>query len=275
MEKLQKALEKARANRVSHKAGPAANKTGAEPEQTPNEVSDLWADLTELKLDPKVLMQNRIVSGNGRADSTHYDLLRTKLREESRRRGFSKIAIVSAGPGAGKSTTVANLAFSFGRLPFMRTLVCDFDLRHPSLHRLLGQTPAADMGAVINDDFAFKDHVLRHGNNLAFGMNRSSVANPSELLQSDRTQDFLEAVQATYQPDLMLFDMPPFLLADDTHGFLRQVDAVVLVIEAEVTPRAQIDLVEQKLSELTTVLGIVLNKCHFPDESDAASYSYY
>lgn len=271
MEKLQKALEKARATRMARTKPVELNTTG--PETLPQALES-WEALQEMRFDNKILDANRIIGFHGGHTATYYDILRTRVRDEAKRRGYKRIAITSSGPQAGKSTTLANLAFSFGRLPFHRTMVFDFDLRRPSLHRLLGQTPTHDMGQVIMGEVRFDEHVVRHGDNLAFGLNARAVANPSELLQSDRAQDFLAAVDETYFPDLMLFDMPPFLAADDAHGFLSNIDGVLLVVEAERTTRAQLDLVEQKLAELTTVVGVILNKCNYPDESDVGSYGY-
>lgn len=272
MEKLQKALEKARATRMSRQ-GPVQLNTDT-PDEMPQPKLESWEGLREMRLDPALLEQNRIVAYKGGSAATYYDILRTRLRDEAKRNNFKRIAITSTRPQAGKSTTLANLALSFGRLPFHRTMVFDFDLRRPALHKLLGQKPVHDMGQVLMGEVRFDEHVLRLNDNLAFGFNAKPVANPSELLQSDRAQDFLAAVDETYFPDLMLFDMPPFLAADDAHGFLSNIDGVLLVIEAERTTRSQVDSVEQKLAELTTVVGVVLNKCNFPDESDAGAYGY-
>lgn len=272
MEKLQKALEKARATRMA-RTNPVDLNPSA-PEVATHGRLESWEPLREMRFDTATLERNLIAAYQGGPAATYYDILRTRLRDEAKRNDYKRIAITSTRPQAGKSTTLANLAFSFGRLPFHRTMIFDFDLRRPSLHRLLGQTPTHDMGQVMMGEIRFDDHVLRHGDNLAFGMNARAVANPSELLQSDRAHDFLAAVDETYFPDLMLFDMPPFLAADDAHGFLSNIDGVLLVVEAENTTKAQLDTVEQKLSDLTKVIGVVLNKCNFPDETDVGNYGY-
>lgn len=272
MEKLQKALEKARATRLSRHLPVQLNSDTSGEELRPQLES--WEALREMRIDPDLMVRNKIPAYQGGPAATYFDILRTRLRDEAKRHGFKRVAVTSTRPQAGKSTTLANLAFSFGRLPFHRTMVFDFDLRRPALHRILGQNPTHDMGEVVMGTVRFDEHVVRHGDNLAFGFNAQPVANSSELLQSDRAQDFLAAVDETYFPDLMLFDMPPFLAADDAHGFLSNIDGVLLVVEAEKTTRTQFEVVEQKLSELTTVVGVVLNKCNFADESDVGSYGY-
>lgn len=274
MEKLQIAIEKARASRLAQRGGMPEEKPVAEAVEREAEKLDAWAALQEMPLQPELLEKNRVIAYHSGPHTTYYDILRTRLREEAKRREFKRIAITSTRPQAGKSTTLANLSMSFSRLPLYRTMIFDFDLRRPSLHKLLGQTPEADMGQVLRGEVPFDRHIRRHADNVAFGLNSGPVQHSSELLQSERTHDFLNAVEEVYQPDLMLFDMPPFLAADDTQGFLGYIDGVLLIVEAEKTTKHQLDSVEQKLSELTTVVGVVLNKCPFPDEADAGTYGY-
>lgn len=274
MEKLQIAIEKARASRLAQRGGIPEEKPVAEAVEREAEKLDAWAALQEMPLQPELLEKNRVIAYHSGPHTTYYDILRTRLREEAKRREFKRIAITSTRPQAGKSTTLANLSMSFSRLPLYRTMIFDFDLRRPSLHKLLGQTPEADMGQVLRGEVPFDRHIRRHADNVAFGLNSGPVQHSSELLQSERTHDFLNAVEEVYQPDLMLFDMPPFLAADDTQGFLGYIDGVLLIVEAEKTTKHQLDSVEQKLSELTTVVGVVLNKCPFADEADAGTYGY-
>lgn len=274
MEKLQIAMEKARASRQAQKApGPE----GASPPLPPRgqDSDDPWLALHEISLTPEALAKNRVLAGRSGPMTSYYDILRTRLRDEALRRGFKRIAFTSTRPEAGKSTTLANLAMSFGRMGHYRTMFFDFDLRHPKLASILGLHPTTDMGQVLRGEVPFDQAILRYGENVAFGLNYGPVSNSSELLQSSRTQDFLNAVDEVYRPDLMLFDMPPFLSADDTQGFLSNIDGVVLVVESGRTSRNQFDMVEQKLNELTKVVGVVLNKCPFPDESDAGAYGNY
>jgi Mrp family chromosome partitioning ATPase len=153
-------------------------------------------------------------------------------------------------------------------------MVFDFDLRRPNLHNLLGHRPKSDMGQLINGDLDPTDHMLRHGDNLAFGLNKGPVRNSAELLQSDLTGDFLSRMESSFAPDLMLFDMPPFLVADDAHGFLSHVDGILLVVEAEKTTADQIERLEERIASLTNLIGVVLNKCQFPNDGARSDYDY-
>ncbi|WP_417242309.1 CpsD/CapB family tyrosine-protein kinase [Celeribacter sp.] len=269
MENLQIAIEKARANRKEN---------AARPQATPMATSTIeqnWHAFPELAIDPSTLISKRVMTQKSNAHSSHYDMLRTRIRDQAKKNNWRRIAIVSAGPQVGKTTTLANLAFSFGRLPYFKTMVFDFDLRRPSLQNLINHHPTTQVNDVIEGRVPFEAHCRRVGDNLAFSLNSQHVANSAELLQSDSMSDFLSGIQDTYDPELMLFDTPPLLAADDTRGFLSNIDAALLIVEAERTPIDQIDVVEQQLSELTNVLGVVLNKCNYPDPTSSANYAYY
>lgn len=275
MERLQTALQKARLARqgIADKfQSPAVQKA---VEKNVQNVEQAWSEIEELKLQPGLLHRNRLLALNSGPEASAFDLLRTKLLRFNRQNGWKRIAIVSAAAAAGKSTTLTNLAFSFSRQRDVRAIVFDFDLRRPSMARLLGQQPKHNMGQVLRGEVPFPEHAKRIGHNLLFALNNGATRHSAELLQSNETYDMLNAIEDTYANDLMLFDMPPMLVADDAHGFLRSVDAALIVMEAEKTPVKQIDVVERQVAELTNVAGIVLNKCNYTDELYSSSYGYY
>lgn len=279
MERLQSALEKARAQRAGQRnerqdvrPGTAAS-TAPEAESTP--VEDAWRALKEIKISNKLLLQNRIVTATGGPEASNYDLLRTKLLQQCRQNKWKRIAVISTTGAAGKSTTVANLAFSFSRQSDVRAMIFDFDLRRPTLARILGQQSPGNMERVLSGDAPFDAHALRIGMNLGLALNDKASHKPSELLQSHYTHDLLAAVEEAYATDLMLFDMPPMLAVDDAYGFLRSVDGALIIMEAEKTPIKQIDVIERQVAELTNVVGIVLNKCNYTDDIYGSYYGYY
>ena len=113
---------------------------------------------------------------------------------------------------------------------------------------------------------------MRWGENMAFSVAANSMKDPSRLLTHSATSDVLDQIQVDYQPDIVLFDMPPILLSDETRAFLRLVDAVLIVAEAEVDSISKIDEVEREVAQYSNVAGIVLNKCQFMD--DGYGYAY-
>lgn len=280
MERLQAAIEKARAQRGD--PTPAAPR----PQPTPATVArarsaapdgqNSWEALGEIKLLKKHLHRNRIVTFEGGPDSAAYDMLRTRMVQQAKLNGWRRIAIVSPHSNCGKSTITANLAFSLTRQRDLRIMALDFDLRRSGLTKILGQDCPYGMAQVLEGSVNFSDHGLRYGNNLAFGLNSGpKVINPSELLQSPQTKEVLDEIDATYAPDVMLFDMPPLLASDDNFGFLQNVDCALILAAAEKTTMTQIDVSERHVAELTNVMGIVLNKCRYMNGAHGYEYNYY
>lgn len=277
MERIQEALAKARAERQKgsaerHKG--SATRTEHAPAPVPSlPVDDAWNALAPFRLNRTHLRRHRVVAAEGGRDGAPYDLLRTKIIHQTQTHGWRRVAIVSPEVGAGKTTTLANLAFNFERQRDMRALFLDMDLRRPALHKVLGQQIDHSMADVLEGRVRFAEHGLRLGDRVGFGLNSGSAPNPSELLLSRKARAALDEIEQDYAPDLVFFDISPLNVSDDNIAFLQNVDCAVIVAAAETTPMSRIDQAERQVAELTNVMGMVLNKCRYM--SDAEGYDYY
>ncbi len=273
MERLKQALDKARAERQA-----GINVRGRIEVAQPLRHSDgviRWQDIRPMETDRTYLLKHRVVAQSAGQDAAPYDLLRTRIMQLCRQHGWRRIAVISANPGTGKTTTMTNLSLSLARQNDLRIIALDFDLRRPSLARVLGQQVSGNMGAVINGKVSFSEHARRYGDNLLLGMNDGPVPHSAELLQGQATEKFLARVEADYAPDLMVFDMPPLRVSDDTVGFLAFVDCALIIAEAEQTPMTQVDITEKQVAEITNVAGVVLNKCNYTDGLYGVEQGYY
>ena len=74
-------------------------------------------------------------------------------------------------------------------------------------------------------------------------------------------------IEGQFDPDIMIFDLPPMLVTDDARAFLKNVDCALIVARAEQTKISQLDVCEREVGEHTNVLGVVLNNCrHIAEE---------
>lgn len=275
MERLQVAIEKARKQRDGQTPDRPSRPAG-KSKPVPVSVQDAWEALAQIQLRPRTLHRNRVVTFQGGAEAAPFDLLRTRILQQARQNDWRRIAFVSPHSGCGKTTAVANLIFSLARQQDTRTLIFDFDLRRQGLTKLLKQFPNHGMADILEGRVSFADHGVRYGKNVAIGFNMGTVKTPAEILQSPKTQEILDEIQAIYQPDLMLFDMPPLMSSDDNFGFLQNnVDAALLMAAAEKTSMSQIDVAERQVADLTNVMGIVLNGCRYTDGAYGHEYGYY
>lgn len=271
MEKLQAAIEQAREKRqeqarFSPPKGGARTRTSA--------VTEAWTALTPLREDTTAYKhRNRLVALGGGREAAPYDMLRTKILQLMKTHGWRRLAITSPSAGCGKTTTTANLAACFGRQVDLNTIVMDMDMRRPALANLFHEQGEHSVADVLQGFADFSTQARRLGNNVALAMNYKPYRDPAELFLRRRTGEILDEIEAVYRPDLMIFDMPPILANDDTAAFLKNVDCVLVVAEAEVTTIDQIDVSEKEIAGHTNVLGVVLNKCRL--DSDAYGYKDY
>ncbi|NOE28373.1 CpsD/CapB family tyrosine-protein kinase [Ruegeria sp. HKCCD6157] len=277
MDRLQQAIQKAREERNSRQQSQPAPATDVQqpPAQQVSVDEDIWLAVPEIKIEKRLISRNRLMSFYGGGDATPYDMLRTKMLQQILSNKWRRVALTSPYSGCGKSTTTANLAFSLGRQEDLRTIVIDFDMRRRGLAEILKQTGNHSMADVIQGSVPFHEHALRYGKNVIFGLNYTPTRNPAEILQSRRAIEFLEQLEADYEPDVILFDTPPLMMSDDSHGFLRNVDCALLLAAAEETSIDHIDVAEQQLAELTSVMGIVLNKCRYISGTFGNEYGSY
>ena len=283
MEKIQAAIERARADRAALQGseGPASQTPtpGTLPEPSAGAAADpatnraaAWAALPAFAADPVRMNTHRIVAFAGGSDAVTFDVMRTKVLQQMRANNWRRLAITSPTPACGKSTIALNLGFSLARQPEIRTILAELDLRRPTLASMLGITGRPSFSQVLEGRTAFADVALCHAGNLALATNQGSVRNPAELLHGTSVPAALAAIEARYQPDIVLFDMPPMLASDDTMAFVGQVDAVLLVAAAEATTIKEIDACERELATQTNVMGVVLNKCRYMGQEYGYGY---
>lgn len=273
MEKIQSAIAKARAARAT-KPGVAAGRRQTHREAAPVAATEeAWAELPVFEPTAKQLRKGRIVALAKGREATEFDKLRTRMLQQMQARGWKRVAITSPAPASGKSTITLNLGFSLSRQSSMRTVICEMDLRRPSLARILGIPAPQDFARVIDGSDPFSRHAIRPRENLAIGAARGFVDRSAELLQGPQMSGVLDDIEAEYDPDIMLFDMPPLQVSDDTMGFVDKVDCVLIIAAAEKTTIKDIDIAEREVAARSNVLGIVLNKCRYmgPEQS----YDYY
>lgn len=222
----------------------------------------VWEGLKPIDDRVRQLRNNRLLTLKSGPSSVPFDLLRTRVLHQARQNGWRRIGIVSPTAGCGKTTAAANLAFAFSRQPELRIVLLDLDLRRPQLMQMLGQKVEGGMEDVLRGRRDFADHAHLLGSNVAIGFNEMASDAPSEVLQSDGASTALEQIEEDFAPDLVLIDLPPMMATDDNFGFLSKVDCVLLMVAAEYTTTDQIEVTLKQLGDLTSVMGIVLNKCH-------------
>ncbi|SET42772.1 CpsD/CapB family tyrosine-protein kinase [Oceanicella actignis] len=226
------------------------------------EAEAAWRALPLRAPDAARLRAARVVT-HAKADPAHvpFDMLRTSLLQTMRQRGWRSVAVTSPTPACGKTLTCLNLAFSMARQSGARVAVVELDLRRPSMAQILGVRAPAPVERMLQGDVAPEAAMLRLAEGLAFALAHGPVRDSAELLQDERTRASLERMARTLDPDLVIYDLPPMLAADDAAGFLGRADCALL-IAAENESRVQdVEDCATRIEAAGNLLGVALNKC--------------
>lgn len=288
MERIRIALDKARAERttVLGSTEPDAEAATAKPPVAPGgatgparphpaAIEAAWAALADIRVDPRRLERAHVVSAAGGPESAPFDVIRTKLLHQARAQGWRRIGISSPAPGCGKSTLALNLAFGLARQADLRVILVEADLRRPVMASLFGLRMAGSgAGEVLEGATPPAEGLRRHRHNLGILPAAGPRRHPAELFQSPRAAEVLTGLEATYDPSITIFDLPPMMAGDDVMAFAGHLDGVIIVAAAGSTTIAQIDACERELATRTNVVGVVLNKCRYLDRREGYDGNY-
>jgi len=277
MEKLQAALNKARKQRDETPEAPTASvmKGAVDHARARGQDTSGWSEVPLVAMDRKHLVRNRVLTAGGSdPQSASFDLLRTKIQLQMEKNSWRRMAITSPSKSAGKTTVCANLAMAFSRQKSKRVIVFEFDMRRPALARVMGLSPERSTAEVLRGEVSFAEQAVRIGESVAVSCNPAALSSPSDLFLDPSTIKMLETFEKQYQPDLVIFDLPPLYAADDATAFFPNVDCALLIAEAEKCTIQQIDTSERRIAEHTNFLGVVLNKCRYPEEHEGYGYGY-
>jgi receptor protein-tyrosine kinase len=186
-----------------------------------------------------------------------FGTLRTRLMQLHSERGIRTVLITSSSPAEGKSFTAANLGLAQSQLADHPTLLCDFDLRRPSLHRMfqVDRSPGLSDYLLGHADLSEVVHRIE-GSNLFLLTAGVPVINPLELLHLGHTRNLLEILTSRFSS--VILDSPPLLSNSDASLLATLVDGTLLVARLGTT---RPDAMSQAIQFLgrTNVLGIVSN----------------
>jgi protein-tyrosine kinase len=183
--------------------------------------------------------------------------LRGRIDAIAADRPLRTIAVTSATPGEGKTTSAINLAIVTSLSVGRRVLLVDCDLRRPKVHSALGISPDAGLAEVLTDQIGLEQAIVKpEGMGLEILAVRGRPANPSELLGSARMRELIEEVAARY--DRVILDTPAALGLPDAKAVADLSDGIVVVVRADVSRQEDIQTVLE-IVDRRRVLGLVLN----------------
>jgi protein-tyrosine kinase len=278
MDRIQRALDLAKMQIPRVPAPPVAVAVPAEDDPRAERVAlnrefalGTVESVARLPVDWAELKERRVVAMNDAQPAGHaYRMLRTQVLQRARLHGLNTLGVVSAVNGEGKTLTAINLALSLAAEPNQTVLLLDLDLRRPAVARTLGLNAERGLESWFGGEEPTR--------NVCYGIEgverfhvlptMAPVNGSSEVLAGVGTRRLFNELKGRDPGRLLIVDLPPVLLSDDTLMLAPLLDAVVLVVNERRTKREDVVRVVELLGN-TRIVGTVLNRS---SESERRAY---
>lgn len=195
------------------------------------------------------------------------------LRAQQRRR---ITLITCALTGEGKSTVASLVARSVAHKLNTPTLLVDFDIRRPTLHRIFNVKRERGLSDILSLNLTIKNCLKQTAiPNLVLLTSGHSNENPNDLMKSDKILFFLKSVRVYFEN--IIIDSPPVIPVSDPLMIGKQADNVILVIKAGETVRSVVKRAIDMFADIDVkITGIVMNNmnCVMPYQYDYRYYGY-
>ena len=185
--------------------------------------------------------------------------------------------ITSSVPGEGKTFSAINLALSIASERDRTVLLVDADVLRANLSSFFDLNK--DIGLVdylIDDDIALSDVIVRVEDipslNILPAGNTHHLS--TEILSSTQMEVLAQSLSRSDPNRVIIFDSPPLLHTSEARVLAQLMGQIVIVVEAERTPKKQVQEAFDLLQDVSddTSISMILNKTR---RSRIGSYYYY
>ncbi len=234
--------------------------------------------LSSLKGERGMSPINAVVKHPNSAFAEAYRNLRASLKYATLNGPVTVIAVTSALPQEGKTTTSICMARS-AALQGQRVVLIDCDMRRRELNRLTrGREREAGLLEVLAGQARLEDALVKDDatNAMILPLN-TTVAGAHDLVGGEAMDALLATLRERF--DLVILDTTPVLPLADTRILATKVDVVVLVARWRKTSEHAVHAALRLLpTDAVTVAGVVLNRIHLGQQQrfgyGDASYYY-
>ena len=208
------------------------------------------------------------------AESPHaeaYRVLRTNILFSRKDEKLNCLAVVSAGAGEGKSTTIFNLATIFAQSG-QRVIIVDSDLRRPTLHKMINVSNATGLTNYLLKQNTLEEVIQTTSiPTLDFMASGKLPSSSLGILSSSQMKNLISELKLRY--DFVFFDSPPIMGVSDASILASEVAMTIQVIQYRRYPQPMNVRAKQMIEKVGgNLIGIVLNNINMSQDE---SYYYY
>lgn len=228
--------------------------------KSPDDLQDATglAPLGVIAFDPEAKKQPLAAMEQRATRAEAFRAIRTNMQYVDVDNPPKVIAVTSAIPGEGKTTTSINLAITMAQAG-RRVVLVETDLRRPKASSYLGVESELGLTDVLAGRATLADTLLQWGRGLlTFLPAGHTPPNPSELLASHQFEQVLSVLRGQY--DYVVIDSAPLLPVTDGAIVSKAADGAFIVVRFGKTTRDQLATAVAALNQVDAkVLGTALN----------------
>ena len=184
------------------------------------------------------------------------------------------ICVTSAGESSGKSTVIANLAYSFACMD-KKILLIDADMRCPVQQNFFGyKKDSAGLSEFLSGIEKHKKNVIikTDNSNLDIIPSGHIPPNPSELIANQNFEKLLDELKSDY--DYIFIDLPPVNIVSDPISIVDHVDGYIIVIRSRVSENVGVSRAIESIETVGgNIIGIVFNDVNLKDGMNGYRYN--
>ena len=221
------------------------------------------------KTSPKKLIND--MSTDGVAFSEAFRYISTSIQFSNTSRLPKQILVTSPMAQEGKSTISVSIAKSLTSAQ-KKGIIIDADLRRPDIHTLFNLDNSIGLSSFLDGSSEFNGLIKKSPYPGLDVITAGPIpSNPSDLLNSSRIKELIDAMSAAY--DYIIIDSAPVLGMSDSLILSTITDCVILVVKANNTPVDALIQTNKALMNINAnTVGVILNGV---DVKSGYSYSSY
>lgn len=182
--------------------------------------------------------------------------LRTSIQFAEATRQVRVVAITSAVPGEGKTTTAMGLARAMAAAGG-KVLLIDADSRRRASSRQFAENVTLGLDEVLAGQASLEQAIVKDSLSGAFLLPQRLDSKGVGLTESPRLAELIEQVRERY--DLVILDTPPVLPVDEARVIASMADGVVFLVRWRKTPSKAASVALRRLYDVhAEMLGAVL-----------------